>query len=63
LHWLEPSPQIYQGGGIGTSPLGFSTLVLVLAKPSSMSRGSVYDMKEEKVELEAQQMIALTNIY
>jgi hypothetical protein len=37
---------------------GFTTLVLALAKPPSMSRGRVYDMREEKVGLGTQQMTA-----
>jgi hypothetical protein len=37
---------------------GLSTLVLALAKPPSMSRGRVHDMKEKRVELETQQMTA-----
>jgi hypothetical protein len=32
-------------------PLGFATRVLALTKPPSMSRGRVYDMREEKVVL------------
>jgi hypothetical protein len=34
------------------------THVLALAKPPSVSRGSVDDMREEKVELGTQQMMA-----
>jgi hypothetical protein len=32
-------------------PPGFATRVLASAKPPSMSRGRVYDMREEKVVL------------
>jgi hypothetical protein len=32
--------------------------VLALAKPPSMSRGRVYDMREEKVMLNTQEMTA-----
>jgi hypothetical protein len=32
--------------------------MLALAKPPSMSRGRVYDMREEKVMLNTQQMTA-----
>jgi hypothetical protein len=32
-------------------PPGFATCVLALAKPPSMSRGRVHDMREEKVVL------------
>jgi hypothetical protein len=34
-----------------SEPPGFATHVLALAKPPSMSRGRVYDMREQKVEL------------
>jgi hypothetical protein len=34
-----------------SEPPSFATHVLALAKPSSMSRGKVYDMREEKVVL------------
>jgi hypothetical protein len=34
-----------------SDPPGFATHVLALAKPPSMSRGRVYDMREEKVVL------------
>jgi hypothetical protein len=37
-------------------PSGFATHVLAFAKPPSMSRGRVYDMREEKVGLSTQQM-------
>jgi hypothetical protein len=33
-------------------PPGFATHVLALAKPPSMLRGRVYDMREEKVVLD-----------
>jgi hypothetical protein len=43
------------GGGVEEIyDLGFTTLVLALAKPPSMSRGRVYDMREEKVGLDTQ---------
>jgi hypothetical protein len=35
----------------GLCPSGFATHVLALAKPQSMSRGRVYDMREDKVGL------------
>jgi hypothetical protein len=35
-------------------PPGFATHVLALAKPPSMSRGKVYDMREEKAMLDTQ---------
>jgi hypothetical protein len=34
-----------------SEPSGFATHVLALAKRPSMSRGRVYDMREEKVVL------------
>jgi hypothetical protein len=37
--------------------------VLALAKPPSMMRGRVDNMREEKVGLKTQQMTARTNIY
>jgi hypothetical protein len=37
-------------------PLGLTTFVLALAKPPSLLRGRVYDMREEKVGLETLHM-------
>jgi hypothetical protein len=42
---------------------GFATHVLALAKPSSMSRGRVYDMRKEKVMLDMRQMTVGSNVY
>jgi hypothetical protein len=39
-------------------PPGFATHVLALAKPMSMLMGRVYDMREEKVMLNTQQLTA-----
>ena len=49
---LSQAPEQVEGEEQETSPSGLSTLELALAKPPSMSRGRVRDMKEEKVGLE-----------
>jgi hypothetical protein len=49
---LSQAPERVEGGNKkDLRPLGFATRVLALTKPPSMSRGRVYDMREEKVVL------------
>jgi hypothetical protein len=44
-------------------PSGFTTHVLALAKPPSMLRGRVYDMREEKVGLETHIYVAILVVF
>jgi hypothetical protein len=51
-----PNPRACGGEEQKLQPSGLSTLVLAFAKPPSMSRGRVHDMKEKRIELKTQQM-------
>jgi hypothetical protein len=49
---LSQAPERVEGQK-DLEPPGFATHVLALAKPPSMSRGRVYDMRGEKVVLDS----------